>query len=77
MRFSDLPLDFVVALNGAAKTYNETKTPFTVLNLSYENEREIVREAGMRQFAQARDLFLEKLRNLLGDKGIAHQGPVL
>jgi hypothetical protein len=74
MRFSDLPLDFVVALNGAAKTYNEIRTPFTVLNLSYENEREIVREAGMRQFSQARDLFLEKLRNLLRDKGIVIKG---
>ena len=74
MRFSDLPLDFVVALNGAARTYNETKTPFTVLNLSYENEREIVREAGVRQFAQARDLFLENLRNLLHDKGVAIKG---
>ena len=56
------------------RTYNETKTPFTVLNLSYENEREIVREAGMRQFAQARDLFLENLRNLLRDKGIVIKG---
>ena len=74
MRFSDLPLDFVVALNGSAKTYNETRTPFTVLNLSYENEREIVREAGMRQFSQARDLFLENLRNLLRDKGIVIKG---
>ena len=74
MRFSDLPLDFVVALNGAAKAYNETRTPFTVLNLSYENEREIVREAGMRLFSQARDLFLENLRNLLRDKGIVIKG---
>jgi CheY-like chemotaxis protein len=74
MRFSDLPLDFVVALNGAAKTYNETRTPFTVLNLSYENEREIVRETGMRQFSQARDLFLENLRNLLREKGIVIKG---
>jgi CheY-like chemotaxis protein len=74
MRFSDLPLDFVVALNGAAKTYNSSKTPFTVLNLSYENEREIVRETGVRQFSQARDLFLENLRNLLRDKGIVIKG---
>jgi hypothetical protein len=74
MRFSDLPLDFVVALNGAAKAYNETRKPFTVLNLSYENEREIVREAGMRQFSQARDLFLENLRHLLGEKGVVIKG---
>ncbi len=76
MRFSDLPLDFVVALNGAAKTYNENRTPFSVLNLSYENEREIVRETGMRQFSQARDLFLEKLRSCSRQRR-GHQGPVL
>lgn len=74
MRFSDLPLDFVVALNGAAKVYNESKTPFAVLNLSYENEREIIREAGVRQFTQARDLFLENLRNKLRDKGVVIKG---
>ena len=74
MHFSDLPLDFVVALNGAAKAYNETRTPFTVLNLSYEHEREIVREAGVRQFSQARDLVLQNLRHLLHDKGVVIKG---
>jgi CheY-like chemotaxis protein len=74
IRFSELPLDFVVALNVAAKDYNERKIPFTVINLSYENEREIIREAGMRQFAQARDLFLENLRNLIRDRGTVVKG---
>jgi CheY-like chemotaxis protein len=74
LRFSELPLDFVVALNAAAKTYNERKIPFTVINISYENEREIVREAGMRQFSQAREQYLENLRNLIRDKGTVVKG---
>ena len=74
IRFSDLPLDFVVALNAAAKGFNESETPFTVVNLSYENEREIIRETGLRQFAQARDLFLENLKNELGAKGVVVKG---
>lgn len=74
MRFSNLPLDLIVALNAAAKKYNEAKTPFSVLNLAYENEREIIREAGLRQFTQARDLFLENLRNLIGETGLIIKG---
>ncbi len=74
VRFSDLPLEFVIALNAAAKLFNESETPFTVVNLSYENEREIIREAGPRQFAQARDLFLENLTNELSDSGAIVKG---
>jgi CheY-like chemotaxis protein len=74
IRFSDLPLDFVVALNTAAKKFNELQTPFTVVNLAYEHEREITREAGLRQFRQARDQFLENLTSLLRDKGVVVKG---
>ncbi len=74
IRFSELPLEFVVALNAAAKTYNEAATPFTVVTLSYEHEREIIREAGLRQFGQARELFLETLRSRLGDAGLVVKG---
>ncbi len=74
MRFSDLPLEFVVALNAAAKLYNADKTPFAVVNFSYANEREIIREAGLRQFAQARDQFLENLRNGFGDQASIVRG---
>jgi len=74
IRFSDLPLDFVVALNTAAKAYNEQGTPFSVVNLAYENEREIVREAGVRPFSQARDLFLDALRNALRDRATVAKG---
>ena len=65
LRFADLPLELVVALNGAAKLYNEDKTPFALVNILYRNESEVVAEYGARRFAQARDLFIENLRNAL------------
>ena len=74
IRFSELPLEFVVALNTSAKNYNDAGTPFTVVTLSYDHEREIVREAGMRQYQQARDLFLETLRSRLGERGFIAKG---
>jgi CheY-like chemotaxis protein len=65
LRFADLPIELVVALNAAAKQYNEEKIAFTLLNISYEKEREVTAEHGARQFAQARDLFIENLRAAL------------
>jgi len=64
-RFADLPLELVVALNAAAKRYNEDKTPFALVNILYRKESEVVAEFGARRFAQARDLFIENLRNAL------------
>ena len=65
LRFADLPLELVVALNAAAKRYNDDKTPFALVNILYRNESEVVAEFGARRFAQARDLFIENLRNAL------------
>jgi len=65
LRFADLPLELVVALNAAAKKYNEDKTPFALVNILYRKESEIVAEHGARRFAQARDLFIENLRAAL------------
>ena len=64
-RFADLPLELVVALNAAAKKYNEDKTPFALVNILYRKESEVVAEHGARRFAQARSLFIENLRNAL------------
>jgi hypothetical protein len=77
LRFADLPLELVVALNAAAKRYNEDKTPFALVNILYGKESEVVAEFGARRFAQARDLFIENLRNALPKpntvvKGQAH-----
>lgn len=74
LRFTELPIELVVALNAAAKKFNEDKTPFTLVNIFYQNEREIVSEHGARQFAQARDLFVENLRASLGGSDMVVKG---
>lgn len=65
LRFAELPLDLVIGLNSAAKRYNEDSTPFTLLDIDYQEKREIEREHGPRQFAQLRHQFLENLRAVL------------
>ena len=73
-RFADLPLELVVALNAAAKRYNEDKTPFALINILYRKESEVVAERGARQFAQARDLFIENLRSALAKPNTVVRG---
>lgn len=68
LRFAELPIELVVALNVAAKSYNEKKVPFTLANIYYSKEREITAEHGARQFAQARNLFIENLKSALDHK---------
>ena len=65
LRFADLPLELVVALNAAAKTYNDAQVPFTLISLYYRNEKEITAQHGARTFAKVRDLFIENLRTTL------------
>ncbi|MDF1776254.1 MAG: response regulator [Rhizobiaceae bacterium] len=74
LRFSDLPFDLVVALNEEARRYNQDQTSFALLNIAYENEREIDIEHGPRKFTQARDLFLENLRAALGPHSKVFRG---
>ena len=74
LRFADLPLELVVALNAAAKRYNDNKTPFALVNILYRKEGEVVSEMGARQFAQARDLFIENLRNALAKPNTVVKG---
>lgn len=64
-RFTDLPLELMVALNVAAKTFNEKGEPFALAEISYSKETDIVREHGSRHFTQSRNLFAENMRNLL------------
>lgn len=77
LRFADLPLDIVVALNDAARRFNLEQSPFALVSIAYEREREIQREFGSRQFSMARDLFMDNLRDGLrnsGRKGKAVKG---
>ena len=76
LRFTELPIELVVAMNAAAKKFNEDKTPFTLVNIFYRNERAITAEHGAQQFAQARNLFVENLRAALHlSSDLVVQGP--
>ena len=74
LRFAELPLDLVVALNEGARLFNDAGTPFALLDIAYGNEREIEREHGPRQFAQIRTMFLENLASLLPDEAKVVKG---
>jgi len=74
LRYADLPLDLVVALNAAAGVYTATGQGFALVNIGYEREREIVREQGARQFEQIRSLFLETLRQELSPSASVAKG---
>lgn len=74
LRFAELPLELVVALNAATKRFNEAERPFTLFNIHYENERDVVRAYGARQFSASRTLFLENLRAELGKLGAVYRG---
>lgn len=74
LRFTELPLGLVVAVNGELKRFREDGTPFTVVEVSYRNEGEIAAAEGPRQFQAARDLFLENLRNGLRDADHVFRG---
>jgi hypothetical protein len=76
LRFTELPIELVVAMNAAAKKFNEDETPFTLINIFYQNKREIVAEHGAQQFAQARNHFVNNLREALQPSSdLVIQGP--
>lgn len=82
LRLAHLPLEIIVAVNAELKDYHEHGTPFAVLDVSYANQNQIEREHGVREFEQARDLFLENLNNTLRKedqviKGIAYDYAIL
>ncbi|MEM7192895.1 MAG: response regulator, partial [Pseudomonadota bacterium] len=69
LRFADLPLELISALNGAAKRYMHEQIPFTLLTITYVNEKAITHAHGPREFAAAHALFLETLCSGLGGSG--------
>jgi hypothetical protein len=75
LRFEELPRELVLALNDAAKEFNENKTPFTLVNIFYKNERRLTDEQGTRVFNEARDQFIANLRAVLGGAKTVVKGP--
>lgn len=71
LRFGDFPLELTIALNRAAKAYNETKEPFTLGYISYERLAEI---NSARQARDARGLWFETFKQSLDDHAFLTQG---
>ncbi len=65
LRFADLPLELVVALNDQARRYNEDGTPFALVDIAYRNQHLVEREEGARMFVRARNQFLENLHQAM------------
>ena len=67
LRFADLPIDLVVGLNRAAQGFTESKTPFALSYIRYEDENQLIDAHGRRQISRARKQFLEGMGQSLGD----------
>ena len=65
MRFAELPVELIVALNAELRQYSEKDISFALVDISYRNKSEIEHEHGPKQFEKGRDLFLENLGNVL------------
>jgi len=74
LRFADMPLELIIALNKAASRFNETQAPFVLGYIAYENIEAIRSEHGARQAADARRLWLENLQQLLSDQPLIAKG---
>ena len=74
LRFAEMPIGLVVALNTELKRFSDDGTPFTLVEISYRNENEICHQHGARQFGQTRKLFLENLRNGLRESDQVFHG---
>ncbi len=74
LRFAELPLELIVSMNAELKKYKADKTPFSLLNISYRNEREVEHAEGVRMFEQSRALLLENLHNIVRKQDFVVKG---
>lgn len=74
LRFAELPLELIIALNKAASRFNEARTPFVLGYIAYDNLGDIRNEHGARLATDARRLWLENLQQALSDRVLISQG---
>lgn len=74
LRFAELPLELIVAMNAELKKFESDQKPFALLSISYRNAREIEHKEGPRLFVQCRDLFVENLRNTVRKEDLVVKG---
>lgn len=74
LRFADLPLELVIALNRAASQFNEARVPFVLGYIAYDHFPNIRNDHGARQASDARRLWLEAFKQAVDDKVMVSAG---
>lgn len=65
LRFAELPLELIVAINAELKNFDAEGRPFALMSISFGNARQIERSEGTRLFMKTRDQFRENLRHAI------------
>lgn len=71
LRFGDFPLELTIALNRAARDYNEAKTPFALGYIRYDRLPDI---ESARAARDTRRLWLETFQRVLGEGAFVAKG---
>ncbi len=74
LKFAELPLDLVIAINKAAHNYTESAPPFCLATAGYPQRRLQLSEHGPRLVEFSRRQLIENLKNYFGESAIIHQG---
>jgi CheY-like chemotaxis protein len=74
LRFADLPIDLVVALNRAAQAFTADQTPFALSYIRYDAEEDLIDWKGHRQVSKLRKQFLEQFAQKLGPDTLTVRG---
>ena len=61
LRFGEMPIGLMIALNNEVKRFQDDGTPFTLVEIRYANLSEIAHQDGARAADKCRNLFLENL----------------
>ncbi len=74
LKFAELPLDLVIALNKSARLYSDDARPFCLVTAGYPQRRMQLAEHGPRLVELSRRQMVENLRNYFADAANIHQG---
>ncbi len=64
-RFSDLPFDFSIKLNGAAKRYMDSGASFSLISVGYSNLAALTRQYGEAETSRNREMLCDLLKEAL------------
>ncbi len=74
LKFGELALELVIALNKSARNFTETSRPFCLMTVGYPNRRAATADHGARLVEKSRAQLIENLHNYFGESALTHQG---